>query len=156
MVSTVTTQRRELHVQRKQVERLLAQLGELLEDIADADTDSSWGWTAVPADAVPDRVADLCGRLQTLFFLEESDDALAELLEMQPELRDELEGLHGEHPRLLELLEEIRELAGSSVRPASTWDDVESRFHRFQRVLSGHQRRHDDLGQRAMLVTASR
>jgi hypothetical protein len=155
MVSTVTRQRRELHVQRDQIERLLGQLAELLEDIADADTDSSWGWSAVPADAVPDRVADLCGRLQTLFFLEETDDALVELVEMQPELRDELEGLHEEHPRLLGLLEEVRELAGSSVRPASTWDDVESRFHRFQRALSGHQRRHDDLGERVTLVMVS-
>ena len=155
MVSTVTTQSQELHVQRHQVERLLGQLAELLEDIADADVDSSWGWSAVPADAVPDRVEDLCGRLQKLFFLEETDDALVELLEVQPELRDELEGLHDEHPRLLGWLDEIRELAGSSVRPASTWDDVESRFHRFQRALSGHQRRHDDLGERVTLVMVS-
>ena len=155
MMSTVTTQRKELHVQRKQIERLLGQLAELLEDIADADTDSSWGWSAVPADGVADRVADLSGRLQTLFFLEESDDGLAGLLELQPELRDELEGLHGEHPWLLGLLEEVHELAGSSVRPASTWDDVESRFHRFQRALSGHQRRHDDLGERVSVDMVS-
>ena len=78
--------------------------------------------------------------------------AVVELIELQPELQDELEGLHGEHSQLLELLEQIRELAGSSVRPASTWDDVESRFHRFQRALSHHQRRHDDLGERFTLV----
>jgi hypothetical protein len=155
MVSTVTRQCQDLRVQRHQVERLLGQLAELLEDIADADVDSSWGWSAVPADAVPDRVEDLCGRLQQLFFLEETDDELAEVLEVQPDLRDELAGLHEEHPRLLGLLEEIRELAGSSVRPASTWDDVESRFHRFQRALSGHQRRHDDLGDRVTLFMVS-
>lgn len=152
MVSTVTTERGELHFQRDQVQRLLNQLAELLEDIADADADSSWNWTAVPTDAIPDRVTDLCGRLQTLFFLEETDATLVDLLETQPELRNEVEGLHGEHPRLLNLLEEIGELAGSSVRPASTWDDVESRFHRFQRALSGHLRRHDDLGERVALV----
>lgn len=152
MVSTVTTRRGELGFQRDQVHRLLGQLAELLEDIADADADSSWGWSAVPTDAVPDRVADLCGRLQTLFFLEETDGTLVDLLEEQPELRDELEGLHDEHAHLLSLLEEIGELSGSSVRPASTWDDVESRFHRFQQALSCHQRRHDDLGQRAALI----
>ncbi len=152
MVSTVTTRRGELRSHRDQVQRQLDQLAELLEDIADADVDSSWGWSAVPTDAVPDRVADLCGRLQTLFFLEETDGALTDLLEEQPELRDAVEDLHDEHPRLLSLLEEIGELSGSSVRPASTWDDVESRFHQFQRALSGHLRRHDDLGQRAALV----
>lgn len=152
MVSTVTTKRGELLFQRDQVHRLLDHLAELLEDIADADADSSWGWSAVPTEAIPDRVTDLCGRLQTLFFLEETDGTLMELLEMQPELRDELEGLHDEHPRLLNSLEEIGELAGSSVRPASTWDNVESRFHRFQRALSCHQRRHDDLGERTALV----
>ena len=152
MVSTLTTNRREFLSQRDQVDRLLGHVAELLEDIADADADDSWGAPAVPTDVVSDRVADLCGRLRTLFFLEESDDALAELLAIQPTLRVELEGLHGEHPQLLDLLEEIQELAGSSVRPASTWDDVESRFHRFQRALTRHQRRHDDLGERVTLV----
>ncbi|NLF69042.1 MAG: hypothetical protein GX575_08295 [Candidatus Anammoximicrobium sp.] len=152
MVSTVTTRRGDLRSQRDQVHRLLNQLAELLEDLADADADSSWGWSAVPTDAVPDRVSDLSSRLQTLFFLEENDGTLEELLEEQPELRDELEGLRDEHPQLLSQLEEVGELTGSSVRPVSTWDDVESRFHRFQLALSRHQRRHDDLGQRAALV----
>jgi predicted RNase H-like nuclease (RuvC/YqgF family) len=90
--------------------------------------------------------------LRTLFFLEETDNALAELREMQPTLREELEELYGEHPQLLEVLEQIQELAGSAVRPASTWDDVESRFHRFQRALSRHQRRHDDLRERVAVL----
>lgn len=152
MVSTLTTSRREFLRQRDQVDRLLGNLAELLEDIAEAETDASWRAPAVPTDAVPDRVADLCGRLRTLFFLEETDDALARLLRMQPTLREELEGLYGEHPQLLELLEQIQEVAGSSVSPASTWDDVELRFHRFQRALCRHQRRHDDLGERVAVV----
>ena len=151
MVSTLTTSRRDFLRQRDQVERLLENLAELLDDIADAEADSSWGLPAMPTD-VSDRVADLSARLRTLFFLEETDDALAELREMQPTLREELEELYGEHPQLLELLDQIQELAGSSVRPASTWDDVESRFHRFQRALSCHQRRHDDLGERVAVA----
>jgi hypothetical protein len=71
---------------------------------------------------------------------------------MQPTLREELEELYGEHPQLLELLDQIQELAGSSVRPASTWDDVESQFHRFQRALCRHQQRHDDLGERVAVA----
>ena len=153
MVSTLTTSRREFLRQRDQVERLLGNLAELLEDIADAEADASWGLPAMPADAVSDRVADLCARLRTLFFLEETDDALAELMALEPTLREELEDLFGEHPQLLELLEQIQELAGSSVRPASTWDDVETHFHRFQRALCSHQRRHDDLRER-VVVTA--
>ena len=155
MVSTLTTSRGEFLRQRDQVDRLLRHLAELLEDIADADVDASWGLPAVPTDVVSDRVADLCGRLRTLFFLEETDDAVLELLELQPDLYDELAGLHGEHPQLLECLEQIQELSGSSGRPASTWDDVELRFHRFQRALSHHQRRHDDLGERLTLVAVS-
>ena len=144
-MSTSTTNRREFLRQRAQVEHLLEHLAELLEEIADAEADASWRAPAVPTDAVPDRVADLCARLRMMFFLEETDDALAEVVAMQPSLQDQLEGLHGEHPQLLDLLEQIQELSGSSVRPASTWDDVESRFRRFQRALCHHQRRHDDL-----------
>lgn len=152
MVSTLKSNRGEFLRQRDQVEHLLENLAELLDDIADAEADASWGLPAMPTSAVSDRVADLCARLQTLFFLEETDDALAEILAMEPTLREELEGLYAEHPQLLELLEQIRELAGSSPRPVSTWDDVESRFHRFQRALSRHQQRHDDLGQRVAVV----
>jgi len=135
------------------VEHLLGKLAELLEDIAEAEADASWGLPAMQTDAVSDRVADLCDRLRTLFFLEETDAALARLMAMRPTLREELQDLFGEHPQLLELLEQIQELAGSSLRPASTWDDVESHFHRFQRALCRHQRRHDDLRKR-VVVTA--
>ncbi len=148
MVSTLTTSRKEFLRQREQVERQLGNLAELLEDIADAESDASWGLPAVPIDAVSDRVADLCARLQTLFFLEETADAPGEGPEFEPAAREDVEELWGEHPKLLELLEQVQELAGSSVRPASTWDDVESHFHRFQRALSRHQRRHDDLRKR--------
>jgi len=147
MLNTLTIDRGEFLRQQAQVERLLGHLAELLEDIADAEADVSWRAPAVPIDAVPERVADLCARLRTLFLLEETDDALAEVAAMQPTLRDELEGLYGEHPQLLELLEQIQELSGSSVRPASTWDDVESQFHRFQHALCRHQQRHDSFGE---------
>ena len=40
MVSTLTTSRREFLRQRDQVERLLGNLAELLEDIADAEADA--------------------------------------------------------------------------------------------------------------------
>lgn len=148
MVSTLTTSRNEFLRQRDQVERQLRNLAELLEDIADAEADASWGLPAMPADAVSDRVADLCARLQTLFFLEETSESLGEGPELEPAMREDVEDLFGEHPQLLELLEQVQELAGSSVRPTSTWDDVESHFHRFQRALGRHQRRHDDLRER--------
>ncbi len=148
MVSTLTTSRNEFLRQRDQVERQLRNLAELLEDIADAEADASWGLPAMPADAVSDRVADLCARLQTLFFLEETSDAIGDGPDLEPAMREDVEDLFGEHPQLLELLEQVQELAGSSVRPTSTWDDVESHFHRFQRALGLHQRRHDDLRER--------
>lgn len=145
MTNTYVISRREFLRQRAHVERLLGQLAELLEDIADAEADASWRAPAVPTEAVPDRVAEICNRLRRLFLLEEADAALAQLAAMRPSLQDELEGLHGEHPQLLDLLEQVQELAGSSVRPASTWDDVELRFRRFRRALNHHQQRHDDL-----------
>jgi hypothetical protein len=152
MVSTLATSRREFLRQWDQVKHLTGNLAELLDDIADAEADASWGLPVVPTDAVSDRVADLGARLQTLFFLEETDDALAELAEFEPTVREELDELFGEHPQLLELLEQIQELSGSSVRPASTWEDVESQFHRFQLALGSHQRRHDALRGRMTAV----
>lgn len=154
MVSKSTTSRNELSRERERVERLLKQLAQRLEDIAEAEADASWGLPSMPTDPVSDRVADLCARLRTLFVLEETDDALAELRDMQPTLREEFDELYDEHPLLLEVLEQIQELAGSSVRPVSTWNDVESRFHRFQRDLSLHQQRHEALGQRLAVIVA--
>jgi len=148
MVSALTTSRSEFLRQWDQVKHLAGNLAELLDDIADAEADASWGLPVVPTDAVSDRIADLGARLQTLFFLEEADDAFVEQAEFEPATREELDDLFGEHPQLLELLEQIQELSGSSVRPASTWDDVESHFHQFQRALCSHQRRHDALRER--------
>lgn len=143
MNASTQTLRNEVSSERTQVIRLLREVGQLLDDIADADVDASWFVPAMPTDAVPDRLADLAGRLQNMFILEEDAEYLYEMFPSQPGLRREFRRLHEDHGRLLDLLEEVNELAGSSVEPGSTWDDVESHYRCFARELIGHQRDED-------------
>jgi hypothetical protein len=133
----------EVTSKRDEVNQLLREIGQLLDDIADADADASWFVPAMPTDAVPDRLADLASHLQHMFMLEEDTECLYELFPSQPALRREFQRLHKDHGRLLDLLEEVSELAGSYVEPASTWNDVESHYRCFSRELIGHQRSED-------------
>jgi len=122
---------------------MLREVEELLDDIADADADASWFVPAMPTDAVPDRLADLASHLQQMFLLEEDQEYLHELFPSQPGLRREFRRLHEDHGRLLDQLEEVCELAGSTIEPASTWNDVESHYRCFARELVGHQSHED-------------
>lgn len=143
MNASTQTLRGEVSSERSQVNRMLREVEQLLDDIADADADASWFVPAMPTDAVPDRLADLASRLQHMFILEEDVEYLYELFPSQPGLRREFQLLHEDHGRLLDQLEEVSELAGSSVEPASTWDDVESHYRCFARELICHQRNED-------------
>lgn len=143
MNASTETLRIEVASQRGQVSRLLRDVEQLLDDIADADADASWFAPAMPTDAVPDRLADLASQLQHMFVLEEDTEYLSELFPTKPGLRREFQRLHEDHGRLLDLLEEVSELAGSSTEVGSTWDDIESRYRCFARELKGHQRSED-------------
>ncbi len=143
MNASTETLRIEVASQRGQVSRLLRDVEQLLDDIADADVDASWFAPAMPTEAVPDRLADLASNLQHMFVLEEDTEYLGELFPSQPGLRREFRRLHEDHGRLLDLLEEVSELAGSSTEVGSTWDDVESHYRGFARELKGHQKSED-------------
>jgi len=143
MNASTQTLRNEVSSKRSEVNQLLRDVAQLLDDIADADADASWFLPAMPTDAVPDRLADLASHLQNMFILEEDMGYLYELFPSQPGLRREFQRLHEDHGRLLDQLEEVSELAGSSIEPASTWDDVESHYRSFARELVGHQRNED-------------
>jgi len=128
---------------------LLGEIEDLLYDIADADADASWCSQAVPTDAVPDRLVDLGRHLRQMFVFEEDEEYLSEVLVSQPTLREDMERLHDEHDKLLAQLEDICELAGSSVEPGSTWDDVELHYRGFARAVTGHHRDEDALFEQA-------
>ncbi len=134
---------------RDQVGQLLGEIEDLLYDIADADADASWFSQAVPTDAVPDRLVDLGRHLRQMFVFEEDEGYLSEAIVSQPSLRQDIERLHDEHNRLLAQLDDVCELAGSSVEPGSTWDDVELHYRGFARALTGHHRDEDALFQQA-------
>jgi Zn-dependent oligopeptidase len=131
---------REVAARHAELQELLDQIRELLDDIAEAEADASWYQPAVPVDGVPDRLEDVARKIRQLFELEEDERYLAALSRSRPELRDSFERLNAEHPAILERLEELYELAGSSVCPTSTWDDVESHFLGFERRLSCHRK----------------
>jgi len=145
MKSKTLLVRRKVTSKRDQVRQLLREIEDLLDDIADADADASWYSPALPTDAVPDRLADLGRHLRQMFGYEEDDEYLADLLSARPGLRDEIARLHDEHGRLLALLEDVCELAGSPTEPGSTWNDVESHYRDFTRELAGHYRDEDAL-----------
>jgi hypothetical protein len=131
---------RELAARRSVLQRLLGELGELLNDIAEADADACWYQPAVPVDVVPDRLDQLGDVLRKLFDLEEDERHLSALFRSQPELRDRFEELNEEHAVLLEQLEHLYELSGTSIRPGSTWDDIEHHYRGLERRLASHRR----------------
>jgi hypothetical protein len=137
---------------RGQINESMREIEELLGDIAEADADACWQAPAVPIEAIPDRILQLARRLRLMFDLEDSQWYVSE----DTDALDETEALREQHDRVLVLLEEVCELAGSSIQPASTWNDVESHFRRFERMLTDHQRLEDQFRQQAALTTADR
>ena len=131
---------RELAAKRAGLQRLLRELGDLLDDIAEADVDACWYQPAVPIDGVPDRVEQLACELRTLFDMEEDERHLSALSRYRPELRDRFEQLNAEHAEMLDQLEQLYELAGSSGRPGSTRDDIEHHYRGLERRLASHRR----------------
>jgi hypothetical protein len=147
---------RKMHVQlagkRKQLRKLLADIRYLLDEIADAEADVSWSLPAVPVVDVPNRLAELARHVRHLFGLEEDERYLTELSQRQPHLREGLERLHAEHGELLRLLEELCELSGTSIQPASSWDDIELHYLCFERRLTVHHQDEDALLEKAGLA----
>jgi hypothetical protein len=133
---------RDVASRRARIESILDFLQDLLMEIAEADAEDSWCSPAVPTDAVPARMQDLTRHVRGLFVVEEDERCLDQLLASQPELREELEQINLQHEQILDLLEEICELAGSSVRPATSWDDLELHFRMLRRLWAAH--RHDE------------
>jgi hypothetical protein len=136
---------RELAVKRAVLQQLLGELRELLDDIAEADADACWYQPAIPVDGVPHRLERLACEVRTMFDLEEDERHLAALSQYRPDLRDRFEQLNGEHAELLDQLDELYELAGSSVRPGSTWNDIEHHYLGFERRLASHRQDEEHL-----------
>jgi hypothetical protein len=135
---------------RHQVSQSMREIEELLCDIAEADADAYWEAPAVPTEGVPDRIQQLAGYLRLMFELEDSHWYLSEESVMQ----QETESLREQHAQVLDLLEQTCELAGSSLQPASTWEDVEYHYRLFRKALAQHQREEDQFCQQAALTTA--
>jgi DNA repair exonuclease SbcCD ATPase subunit len=136
---------RELAARRAVLRRLLNELGELLDAIAEADADACYYYPAVPIEDVPKRVGRLASEMRRMFDLEEDERHLSALSQGRPELRDRFEQLNAEHVDLLDQLEELYELAGSSVRPGSTWDDIEHYYRGWEQRLASHRRDEESL-----------
>ncbi len=136
---------RELAAKRAELQESLDEIRELLDDIADADADDSWCRPAVPVADIPRRMEQLARKIRRLFDLEEDERYLTALSRRRPELRNRFEELNAEHSELLELVEQLYELAGSSVRPASTWDDIELHYLGFERRLANHRQGEEEL-----------
>ena len=135
---------RELAARRAALQQLLAELSDMLDEIEDADTDYSCS-LAIPVEGVPTRLARLTSEVRNMFDLEEDELHLDALSQWRPDLRERFEQLNAEHADLLEQLDELYELAGSSVRPGSTWNDIEHHYRGFERRLASHRRDEEHL-----------
>jgi hypothetical protein len=118
-------------------------LQDLLTDIAEADVEDSWCSPAVPVDGISVPMQDLARHVRGLFIVEEDPRCLELLYESRPEWREEVEALNLQHEPILDLLEEICELAGSSVCPATTWDDLDLHFRLLRRLWVAHRQDED-------------
>lgn len=129
---------RELSQAHEELQALLEALRDLLEDLADCDADACWTAPAVPIANVPAQLRMLERRLLRIFDLEEDESYLMDLAKRRPGLRRAIERLNAEHGELLDLLAELCELAGSTLRPGSSWADIELHFRLFERRLALH------------------
>lgn len=136
---------RELAALRTALHELLRELGTLLEDIAEADVDEPCYQPAVPTEDVPQILNELAGKLRDLFELEEDERHLSALSQHRPELRVRFEELNAEHPELLDQLDHLHELAGTTICPASTWDDIDHHYRGLERRIIDHRRNEEHL-----------
>lgn len=136
---------RELAALRTALHELLRQLGALLEDIAEADVDEHYRQPAVPIESVPQMLNELACNLRNLFDLEEDERHLTALSQSRPELRVRFEALNAEHSELLDQLDQLHELAGTTICPASTWDDIDHQYRGLERRLVDHRRNEEQL-----------
>jgi hypothetical protein len=118
---------------------MIAEVGALLEEIAEADTETPWSNPTMPTVVVCDRLRQLGRQLQLLFRQEEDDERrFPRLLASRPDLYEDVQLLVREHRSLVNLCDYVCELCGTSLRPTSTWEDIEAQFRRFRRVLCIH------------------
>jgi hypothetical protein len=136
---------RELAALRAALHDLLCKLGALLEDIAEADVDEPYHQPAIPIEDVPQMLNELACKLRNLFDLEEDERHLAALSHSRPELRVRFEALNAEHPQLLDQLDHLHELAGTTICPASTWDDIDHQYRGLEHRLVNHRRNEEQL-----------
>ncbi len=141
-----------LRGKQEHLQQQLAEIRDLLEEIASAEADVSWWCPTVPTDNVPDRLGELAHLVRRLFDLEEDERYLEDYFRHQPEVRDGLRRLHAEHDQLLELLEELCELSGTSLQPGSSWRDIELHYRCFERRLAVHQQDENALCEKAGLA----
>jgi len=118
----------ELIAVRKRVKKLIRDISDLLEEIAEAEVDSFSRLSLLPSGSVGDRVAELVCQLQLQFTIERDD--------RHP--RTAAANLDVAHDALLAQIDRVFELVRPPLRPASTWSDIESNFRRFVTQLNDY------------------
>lgn len=124
---------------RSTVNGTIAEVETLLEQIAEADTETPWSVSAMPTGLVYDRLTELARQLQLLFRQEEDDERrFPLLLASRPDLYEDVQLRLREHRALQSLCDYLCELSDTSHRPTCTWEEIEPQFRRFKRILSIH------------------
>jgi len=136
------------------VTELVAQIREMIEEMADAYADSATEDESCLGKAVAERVADLATRLKSVFADEESHGFIADLYQSAPQLSDGLGQLKDERIRLLSILDDVGYLAGRPLQSESTWKDIEHRFQQFTALVAHQEQSEDLLIERAALEDA--
>lgn len=124
---------------RSTVNDVIAEVEALLEEIAEADTETPWYAPATPSCVVHDRLTELARQLRLLFRQEEDDERrFPLLLGSRPDLYEDVQLRLREHRSLQYLCDYFCELSDWSHASTCTWEEIEPQFRRFKQLLSIH------------------
>ena len=108
-----------------------------LEEILDVDAEDSGEFPPMPVHTICDQVVNLEHMLDGLF--ESCEQGRTARSRVRSRIADrDITLLRRQQEELRIMVEDLRELAGTAIRPTTTWPDLAARFRTFRRDLNHH------------------
>jgi hypothetical protein len=121
-----------------ELSRLLGDVSDVLEELADAEADAAYRIPCAPCGPLSEGLAMLLYRLRRSFFVDPGDCFQEELLTADPSFADNVNRIRSDRDILNTALDDILELAICSDQPGTSWMEIEARFRYFASRVTEH------------------
>ena len=121
-----------------ELSRLLGDISDVLEELADAEADAAYRIPCAPCGPLSEGLAMLLYRLRLNFFVDPGDCLQEELLTADPSFADNVSRIRSKRHILNTALDDILELAICSGHPGTSWMEIEARFRYFANRVTEH------------------